>query len=102
MLKVSPTAYCYNIYIIYTTWTDFFLNHFESELFHRDVLFIKNVSFVETRKNVIYSKLVNNPFKQILVGMSEQSEGWDRDTSPHILTQRLHKKYNNQRIQDYD
>ena len=25
-------------------------------------LFIKNVSFVETRKNFIYSKLVNNPF----------------------------------------
>jgi len=26
---------------------------------------IKNVSFVETRKNVIYSKLVNNPFKDL-------------------------------------
>ena len=25
---------------------------------------MKNVSFVETQRNVIYSKLVNNPFKE--------------------------------------
>ena len=65
MFKVSPTEYCY-IYHIYIGRTDFehhFLNYFESELFYRDGPFLKNVVFVETRK-LIYSKLVNNPFKQ--------------------------------------
>ena len=42
------------IYIIYITQTDF-ENRF-SQLF-------LNVSFVETQKNVVYSKLMNNPFK---------------------------------------
>ena len=45
------------------TLSTIFHNYFESELFYRDEPFIKNVSFVGPRKNVKYSKLVNNPFK---------------------------------------
>ena len=38
------------------------LYYFKSELFYRDAPFMKNVSFVDTRKNCyIYLKLVNNP-----------------------------------------
>ena len=44
-------------------WAPYFLNYFKSELFYRDGPFTKNVSFVGARKNVIFSKLVNNPFK---------------------------------------
>jgi len=59
----------YIIYITVLDWTDlipYFLNYFESELLCRDGSFIKNV-FVETRKNVGYSKLLNNPFKVEIV-----------------------------------
>ena len=52
----------YNIFFVLTLST-ITLNYFESELFYRDGPFIKNVSSVGTRKNVMYSKLVNNPFK---------------------------------------
>ena len=65
MHKVSPTEYCY-IYHIYNTdrlCAPFFLNYFESEWFYRDGPFTKNIFFGGARKNVIYSKLVNNPFK---------------------------------------
>ena len=59
-------VYIYNIYS--STRSDrlcapSFLNYFESEWFYRDGPFTKNVSFGGARKNVIYSKLVNNPFK---------------------------------------
>ena len=60
------------IYSIYNStwsvwlWAPYFLNYFESELFYRDP-FMKNVSFVKTRKNDIYSKLVNNLFKLLLL-----------------------------------
>ena len=62
----QSVLYIYNVYI--STRSDvlgalYFLDYFESELFYRVRPFIKNVSFVETQKNVIYSKLVNNPFK---------------------------------------
>ena len=62
MLKVSP----YYIYIMYRTVlgrTDFVQS--ESEWFYRDGPFTNNVSFGGHEKNVIYSKLVNNPFKEI-------------------------------------
>ena len=39
-------------------------NYFVSELFYRDGPFIKNVFFLlRHEENVIYSKLVNSPFK---------------------------------------
>ena len=69
VLKVSP-CYIYNIYNSTRSdwlWAPYFLNYFELELFDRDGTFIKNVSFVETRKNVVYLKLVNNPFKYYCV-----------------------------------
>ena len=77
MLKVSPTEYC-------------FFNCFESALYYRDGPFIKNVSFVETRKNVIYSKLVNNPFNYPfvldLVGVVDADEhALDRSDSSGTL-----------------
>ena len=58
-------------------------NYFVSELLYRDGPFIKNVSFVETQKNVLYSELVNNPFKR------ESSPTWRTysvsDASYHVL-----------------
>ena len=67
MLKVS-LCYLYNIYISTRSdwlWVPYILNYFEPELFWQDGPFIKNISSVETRKNVIYSKLGNNPFKYL-------------------------------------
>jgi len=62
MLKVGLTEYSYIYFIYNTDWlSTIFLNYFESELFQRDTPSIKNVSFVETQKNIIYSNLVNNP-----------------------------------------
>jgi len=62
--KVSP-CYIYDIYnSTRSDWlcAPFFLNYFEPEWFYRDEPFIKYVYF---EKNVIYSKLVNNPFKHL-------------------------------------
>ena len=53
-------------YSVGLTLSTYFLNYFYSELFYRVGIFIKIVSFVETQKNVIYSKLLNNPFKSTL------------------------------------
>ena len=66
LLKVSP---CYIYDISKRTrsdwlWAPYFLNYFVSELFYRDGPFIKNVFFLlRYEENVIYSKLVNSPFK---------------------------------------
>ena len=38
----------------------------ESEWLYRDGPLIKSVSFVETVKNVIHSKLMSNPFKGVV------------------------------------
>ena len=68
VLKVSP-CYIYNIYNSTRSdwlWAPYFLNYFESELFYRYGPFIKHVLLLRHEKNVIYSKMVNNPFKEEL------------------------------------
>ena len=46
-------------------------------LFYRDGPFIKNVSFVDTQKNVIYSKFVNHTFNgDFVVSSSMWSVDW--------------------------
>jgi len=81
------------IFVIYITVlgrTDFehpiFSIVSSQSFFYRDGPFIKNVSFVETRKNVIYSKLVNNPFnvltfhfrllKPFYFKLDSEKDGW--------------------------
>ena len=62
MLKVSPFEYRY-IYHIYhgMTLSTIFLNYFESCFIELDLL-QKMILLLGYEKNVIYSKLVNNPF----------------------------------------
>ena len=64
--KSVRVIYIYNIYNSTRSdwlWAPYFLNYFELELFYRNEPLMKNVSFVETQKNVLNSKLVNNLFK---------------------------------------
>ena len=59
VLKVSP-FYIYNVYNSTRSdwlWAQYFLDYFESELFYRDEPFIKNVSFVGTRKKCYIIKI---------------------------------------------
>ena len=62
--KVSSVS-SYGGYPVYMTRTDL-EHHFNSSqsCFSREEPSIKNVTSVGAQKNVIYSKLVNNPFKE--------------------------------------
>ena len=54
------------IYMSDWLWVSHFLDYFESELYYLDGPFIKKkVSFVGTRKKMLYSKLVNNSIKNL-------------------------------------
>ena len=78
--------YTYNIFNSTRSdwlWAPYCRNYFESELFYRDGPFTKNVSFVGARKNVIYSKLVNNPFNEdLMIGVFFSSDEIQKTAYP--------------------
>jgi len=62
--SVQPSALIYYVYNTDWLWAPYFHNYFESELFFLKWAFHKECFFHwEAKKIVIYSELVNNPFK---------------------------------------
>ena len=75
MVKVS-TCYIYNIYnstLSDWLWASYFLNYFESELFYRDGPVKKTLLLLRHERNIIYSKLVNNPFNDTRIAIQSSS-----------------------------